>query len=235
MQRACRHHPAEHCILFVSSDRTRTGVPQPPLQAPSPRRGPREHRRRVAQYRAYSLRMFTGLPFGSTFLSVIWIPFLAVLASAAVIGVSHRHGSDRDSVRDRLVLVWFVTAVGTVLLLTLQPGPEGFGRARPSILNPVSPFAGKDALANVVLFLPVGFFAGLCWRAKSHSVAWVTGFVFVLSLSVEFAQKVLPIDRAASTPDVLYNVLGGFAGAVAAALITRRVRAAKDSQHVAAR
>ena len=40
---------------------------------------------------------------------------------------------------------------------------------------------------------------------------------------VELTQGIVPIDRAATTHDVMFNVLGGFVGAVAGAFVAHAV------------
>jgi hypothetical protein len=168
--------------------------------------------------------MVIELRLGSTLLSGIWIAAIALVASGFVIGFSRGRWADRDSIVDRLVTVWLMAALAGVAILTLQPGPGGFDAARPAILSPFSRLDVPDALANLVLYLPVGVFAVFRWRSESRPVMWATGFALSVSLAVELAQRVLPIDRAATTDDVLFNTVGGFIGAVAGAVVARLAR-----------
>lgn len=168
--------------------------------------------------------MTIGLRLDLTLLSGVWIAAFALVASGLVIGFSRQRGADRDSIVDRLVTVWLMAALAGVAILTLQPGPDGFDAARPAILSPFSPLNRRDALANLVLYLPVGFLAVFRWRSKSRPIVWATGFAFSVSLAVELAQWVLPIDRAGTTHDVLFNTAGGFIGAVAGAVVVRLAR-----------
>jgi glycopeptide antibiotics resistance protein len=160
----------------------------------------------------------------STLLAGILIAAIALVASGVVIAVSRQRGADRDFIVDRLVMVWLMAALAAVAILTLQPGPGGFDAARPAKLSPFSPLNRRDALANLLLYLPVGFFAVSLWRSKSRPVVWATGFALSVSLTIEFAQWVLPIDRASTTHDVLFNTAGGFIGAVAGAVVARLAR-----------
>jgi hypothetical protein len=168
--------------------------------------------------------MVSELYLGSIRLSVIWIAAIALVTSGAVIAISRQHGADRGSTVDRLVMVWLIAALAAVAILTLQPRLGGFRAARPSQFNPISRVDVQDALPNLVLFLPVGFFAALRWCSKARPIAWVAGLAFSLSLSIELAQWVLPINRAASIHDVLFNTVGGVIGAMAGILVARLAR-----------
>lgn len=179
--------------------------------------------------------MITGMHIGSTLLSVIWIPLVGVLASAVTIAVSRRDGATRDSIINRVVMVWFSTAVVAVLLLTLQPGPNGFAAPRSSVLSPLSPIPQKDALSNVLLYLPVGFFGALWWRTKPQPIVWTVTFAAALSLTTEFAQLILPIDRAATTHDIVFNILGALVGAAAGTAIGHVTQPAREPRSVATR
>jgi hypothetical protein len=179
--------------------------------------------RRAAIWSAasYNLRVVTELYLGSTVLSVMWIAATALVASCAVIAISRQRGADRGSIVHWLVMVWFTAALAAVVILTLQPGPGGFGAARPSRFDPISRIHTQDALDNVVMYLPVGIFGALLWSSKPRPVVWAAGFAFSVSLTVEVAQWVLPINRAATTHDVLFNTVGGLIGAVVGILVVR--------------
>lgn len=164
------------------------------------------------------------LRFAPTFVHIPWISAFALIATGVVIWVSVRHGSDHRATVDRILTVWLVAALVVVAYLTLQPGPNGLVGARPSIFNPMSRLDREDAIANVLLYIPVGLFAALLWRSKTWIVVRATGFVFAVSFTIEFAQRALPLDRAATTHDVVFNTLGGLAGAVVGALVARAAR-----------
>ena len=123
--------------------------------------------------------------------------------------------------------MWLVASVAVVAVLTLQPGPGGFGAPLPSILNPFSRLYGADAIVNAILYVPVGFFAAVVWRLKTRPIVWATGFAFSVSLVVEFAQLVLPISRSAQFQDLVFNTLGGLVGALAAGLAVELARGPK--------
>ncbi len=172
----------------------------------------------------YNLRIFTEIFFRPTVLSITWVAIIALVGIGVLVALSHRRGTNRGSSIDRLAIVFFVAALAVVVILTLQTGPSGFNAARPARLNPIYHPYMQDAVANVMLYLPVGFFAVVVWRSRPRPVVWATGLAFTLSLTVELAQWVLPIDRAATTHDVLSNTLGGFIGAAAGFLVVRLAR-----------
>jgi glycopeptide antibiotics resistance protein len=87
----------------------------------------------------------------------------------------------------------------------------------------------KDALDNLVLFMPVGFFAALWWRSKPRPVVWAVSLAFTVSFAIEMTQLVLPIDRAASIHDVMFNTLGGLVGAMVGILVVHMVRRSRLS------
>jgi VanZ family protein len=162
--------------------------------------------------------------FGAMTGSVIWLVPIALVASGAVIAISRHRGAERGSIIDRLVMIWLVASLSAVAILTLQPLSGGFGAPRPSSFNPISHIGRRDALDNVMLFLPVGFFAAIWWRSKPWPVAWATGLAASVSFTIELAQLILPIHRAASIHDVLSNTLGGFIGALAGLVVVRMAR-----------
>jgi VanZ family protein len=162
---------------------------------------------------------------GSLVMAVIWIVPVAVAAGAVVVAISRRGAADRGVIIDRLVMVGLLAALSAVAVLTLQPlGGTGFDAPRAPTLNPLSRIGRKDALDNLLLFLPVGFFAALWWRSRLRPVVWAAGLAFTASFTIEMTQLVLPINRAASIHDVMFNALGGFLGGMVALFVVRLVR-----------
>ena len=161
---------------------------------------------------------------GSLLMAVIWILPVAFAAGAVVVAISRHRNADRGVIIDRLVMVGLMAALSAVAVLTLQPlGGTGFDAPRAPTLNPLSRIGRKDALDNLLLFLPVGFFAALWWRSRPRPVVWAAGLAFTASCTIEMTQLVLPINRAASIHDVMFNTLGGFLGGLAALLVMRLV------------
>ena len=161
---------------------------------------------------------------GSLVMTVIWIAPVALAAGVVVVAFSLRRGADRRVIVERLALVGLLAALGAVAALTLQPlAGGGFDAPRAPTFNPLSRIGRKDALDNVLLFLPVGFFAAMWWRLKPRPVMWATGLAFTVSFVVETIQLMLPINRAASIHDIMFNTFGGLAGGLAAMLVVRLV------------
>jgi glycopeptide antibiotics resistance protein len=157
----------------------------------------------------------------STFLSVVSITTITLMASGAVILNSRRKAAAKASIVDQLLIVWSVAAVAAATILALSPGITRVGTSGLMQLNPISDVDVPDAIGNVLLYLPVGFSIAILWRSKSRPIARATGLAFSLSLALELAQSGLPISRVSSVHDVLFNTIGGFIGAVAGTLIVR--------------
>lgn len=168
--------------------------------------------------------MLNGLNLGSTVPAVLGIAGVGLVASGLVIAFSLARRADGDSIADRLAMVWFVAALAAVVGLTLQVGPGGYGGVLPAQLDPTSRVRLPNARANMLLYLPLGFFAALLWRSKPRPVVWATGLALSLSLATELAQWVLPISRAAEFQDVVFNTLGGLVGGAVGILVERQVR-----------
>lgn len=178
--------------------------------------------------------MIARFPSGidSLVMTVIWIVPVALVAGVVVVAASRRRGADWSAVAQRLILVGLVASLAAAALLTLQPLGGGFDAPRSSSFNPLAPIRRKDALDNVLLFLPIGFFAALWWRSKPRPVGWAAGLAFSASFVIEMGQLVLPINRAASIHDVLFNTLGGLAGGMVAILVLQVVERSGHSAEV---
>lgn len=93
-----------------------------------------------------------------------------------------------------------LVVAAVVLTLTLAPSPESVDRLPVSFYG--SALATADAIANVILFLPLG--AAFAW-ARPDARAWRWGLA--LSLGIELLQRWIP-GRDPSVGDVLTNTLG---------------------------
>lgn len=173
--------------------------------------------------------MLKELYFWSTLRSVGVVLVAAVAVSGALIAISHTRGFDRSGLVKRLEWVWLAASISAVAILTLQPGPDGFGSTLPALFNPLSGFSPRDAAANLALYVPVGFFAALTWRESGRPIVWATILAFGVSVSIEFAQLTLPIGRAAQVHDVVFNTLGGVVGGVMGVLVVGWVRQSNAS------
>ena len=82
-----------------------------------------------------------------------------------------------------------------------------------------------EAIANVVLYIPLGIFLVLL---LNKTKLWVLCLLPVLvSLSAEGSQRLFLPDRYATVNDVFYNALGGVLGVFIAASIRRKMKSSK--------
>jgi VanZ family protein len=153
----------------------------------------------------------------------ILIPFAVVLGAIVVAVVSYeRHGWEAPP-RTRVpypVLDGLTTlAVLGILVITLSPS-GGRGGTRIHLL-PLSDFWERDphadtlepiiaAVANFILFIPLGFLVGVRWRLFDR---WSSVLVLAaaLSLAIEIIQFGLG-GHDSSIDDVLLNTLGAMFG-----------------------
>lgn len=154
---------------------------------------------------------------------------LVMLIASAVLALPVGRWLARRYRCPRSVAVGFVVACGVVVSLTaanvsmsgqVDPGRwwipgylrqltyDGFLYAELTSLcgNP-------EELANVLLFVPVGFLGCLLWQSALRTVA----FVACLTLAVETWQSF--IGRASSLGDLLHNVIGGTLGVLLALIV----------------
>ena len=95
--------------------------------------------------------------------------------------------------------------------LVLVPGRGGLGNLDQILADPTS-LAGLLVLANIVLYLPIAFFAVLGYHAYRRLV--LAGCL-ALSVMVE-ATQYLALGRVATIDDVILNMLGAALGFVLA-------------------
>jgi glycopeptide antibiotics resistance protein len=113
-------------------------------------------------------------------------------------------------------------AVG-VSVVTLGPSPAGLLYAATQRMGPFDflSYGAVEALANVVLFVPVGALLCLVLPRLPRSVVWAA--CVLASVSVELAQTLLP-DRVVSFRDVLTNSVGAGIGVLLHAVVVHRRR-----------
>jgi hypothetical protein len=73
-------------------------------------------------------------------------------------------------------------------------------------------WSGTEALANIALFVPLGFLLTFV----AHSALVASAACAALSAGIEYAQLTLLPSRVPTLDDVAHNTLGGFAGALVA-------------------
>ncbi len=102
--------------------------------------------------------------------------------------------------------------VGITLIITLLP----FRFARPDAWRIMWEGTTLDVVANVLLFLPLGFLYRLATRHhRRHSVLRVLWVGAVISATIEVTQ-LFEVERYSSLYDVLANAAGAWLGAAAA-------------------
>jgi hypothetical protein len=156
----------------------------------------------------------------STLLTLVpWLAF-SVLVATVVVGP---FAGAWLAGRPRTTTLLLGVAVLAVVALTLYP--DGAPRSTVTCtagLPYLAPTA-VESIANVLLFVPVSFLAGVLWRRPVVAVLGAAA----LSAAVELVQAlVLVIGRACDTSDWITNVLGAVVGGVLAtgALAWRRHR-----------
>jgi len=130
------------------------------------------------------------------------------------------HPAEPSRTGARLGRAFLLYLVGVVAVVTLVPFDFGVP-ARIEIL-----WGGElpDAVANVVVFLPLGFLFRLTWPSPEDRTA-LRPLLFGVTFSflLELAQLFLP-ERYSSPFDVLANGAGAWLGALALDAVARRLR-----------
>ena len=126
----------------------------------------------------------------------------------------------------RTAVVVLAVYLAGLAALTLGPPPGvGLIRAVRQIdgLEMLS-FAAVEAIANVLLFVPLGFVLCALLPRLSRWALWV--LCVLASISVELAQSLLP-ERETTPRDVVVNALGAALGVLLHAVLFRRGRSAE--------
>ena len=82
----------------------------------------------------------------------------------------------------------------------------------------------KDAVVNILLYVPLGFF----FKRERHAVSTVVGFAAALSLAAELSQ-LFSHSRFPATTDVVCNMIGASAGAFIAQVTERSTTSLGDA------
>jgi VanZ like family len=120
----------------------------------------------------------------------------------------------------RVLAGCFAGSCAAILLITLTPGrTPGFSAHSCSlVLTGLSSDAwSRDARTlNILIFVPVGFFAATLVRASK----WPLVLAFGLSFAVELSQReIASIHRSCDVIDVVDNTLGALIGAAVGLLV----------------
>lgn len=142
-----------------------------------------------------------------------------------------RPSTSRARVVTAVTLLGVYTAI--VLVLTMWPTPITKGREATvdKVIKAVHRsdafdwfgYSAFEFLANVAMFLPLGFLLGL---ALARRFAW-TGILLLpaFAAAIETTQLLLLEDRFGTVQDVVANSIGGWVGLLLALLIRAMVRA----------
>ena len=138
----------------------------------------------------------------------IWVALLGFVAGAVLVGFITLSPDPVDSNHRALVR--------EVLLFLHDHGvPEWFG------------YRKLEFSANIMMFIPLGFFAALLLPLGR---AWIAGVVGIaMSMAAELAQLILLPARFATVLDVLANSVGAWIG-VGLAVLLRICVAARDKR-----
>ncbi|WP_309516998.1 VanZ family protein [Rossellomorea marisflavi] len=151
------------------------------------------------------------------------VPILLTAATALIMIIITNQGRSRK--RDLLPKVFTILSIGAVCLLTLTPldGPnisegqtnfEPFSNLKLNLHGPHIEVPIRNLLANVLLFVPFGFFVAW-WMKRKKALGWkVTGAGALLSLIIEGCQYVFPLGRATDIDDWMMNTLGALVGVI---------------------
>lgn len=135
--------------------------------------------------------------------------------------------------RRSLITIAAVYAVG-VAAVVFVPGPVDAGMGYLfGALRDVVPWATQHRVqvaANVLLFIPAGFF--LCTMLPSHARHGALPAIIVAAVTVETIQAELLPARDGDIHDIIANVTGGSIGVVLAAAISVAQRRRQEKESV---
>lgn len=137
-----------------------------------------------------------------------WLAWLGLLAYGAVVFAATMSPTPLDR--------GYESAIDKLLSLLHRNGlPERFG------------YAELEFGANILMFIPLGFFIGL---VLPRVAVWAGIFIVpAVSGTIEFVQGQLLAERFSTLQDVLANSLGGWIGLLVA-MIIRAVVHARDQK-----
>lgn len=171
---------------------------------------------------------------GDRFRSVALAGLVGVAVGALTDAAWHARGrAAHASGRTRRVAWTLAAAYGLVVVLVATAGSPVDGGVHPWLVRAIAAgqrlgapgWLGYDAVeftANVLFFVPFGFFVLLLFGAR----AWWAGMLggFVVSCAIETVQAVFLPARFASVDDVVANTAGAVLGVLAGVVVLGRVR-----------
>lgn len=158
--------------------------------------------------------------FSAAMEDLLWLVVIAFLAGVGVMVVSKRRATNPRTMMSQLAATWLVVALVGVWYLTLTP--VGDPNSHPgSNLNLFAHVDARNVVANVGLFVPLGFLARIAWVEARRPAAKALSLCVAVSLVVEGTQWVVGLGRSADIQDFALNTLGGLLGIVAASGLVR--------------
>ena len=150
---------------------------------------------------------------------LVQVPWLAFSILIVVIAIGPFAGAWLAG-HPRATTTLFVVAIVGVAALTLYPDGAPYATIACSVGLPYLAPTAVESTANILMFVPVAFFATIRWQRPVLAVLGASAF----SALIEVAQAlVLVVGRACDTSDWITNTIGAvIGGIVAAAGLARR-------------
>ncbi|MGF2615820.1 VanZ family protein [Rossellomorea vietnamensis] len=157
------------------------------------------------------------------------VPILALVTAALVMAVfvwKNQKGKAGARWADLIPVLFTLISIGGIFLITLSPlvpgvALEGNTNFRPFdnlrlnlIYRTHLHIPIRNLLANIVLFLPFGFFYSWWIRKRRWILVKTTIAGSVLSIFVEVNQFLLPLGRSTDIDDWMMNTSGAFIGSL---------------------
>ena len=151
---------------------------------------------------------------------LVQVPWLAFSVLIAVIIIGPFAGVWLAR-RPRATATLLVVAVAGVAAFTLYPDGAPTRGITCNVGLPYLAPTAVESIANILMFVPVAFFAAIRWRRPVFAVLGASAF----SAVIEVVQAlVLGIGRACDTSDWITNTLGAVIGGIVATVALARRR-----------
>lgn len=179
--------------------------------------------------------MFVSGIFEGIFYEYICVIFLCAIFQIVMVKKEHKNGHKYNLKHFTLVYVFFIylmlvficTGVGTIYDLLRAIKENELSTFATINLIPFDAASGGifEHIANIIMFMPLGFLLPLIWK-KFKSSKKVVGAGFLFSLAIELSQ-LLNI-RDTDINDLIMNTLGAFLGFLLLGLCKKVVKSKKE-------
>ncbi|MGD6803186.1 VanZ family protein [Rossellomorea vietnamensis] len=155
------------------------------------------------------------------------IPIMALVTAALVMAVfvwKNRKGKEDARWADLIPVLFTLISIGGIFLITLSPlvpgvALEGNTNFRPFdnlrlnlVYRTHLDIPIRNLLANIVLFIPFGFFYSWWIRNRKWRLIKTTLAGSLLSVTVEVIQYLVPLGRSTDIDDWMMNTSGSLLG-----------------------